>query len=262
MAFPITTGIYNPETNSYTAPNTGTWANVTSWSTWTTWSNRPADYYTVGTEIEDRGVLGYFNLAIETEVTGTVTYRVFTSNTGSFAGEETIVTIVPEQSNVAAFYGQYYAVEANVATNQGAAEMSSMTVSSTNRSLTVRFNQVQTSDLEQTATGARLPVGPTVGAVVNCQITCWDSGNTAPLATDTTNYYMETPIYRAVMPYITSRTSTGPTFHLRDMYLGKIRTAESGFYIDAVVEVLPLQVRSGNNLNVAYIANVPTPTIT
>ena len=259
MAFPITTGVYNPENNTYTAPNTGTWADVTDWSAWTTWTNRPAANYTVGTAIVDRGTEGFFNLSIQAQLEGTVVYRVFTSNTGTFSGEENIVTVGVNSSNIAAFYGKFYAIEANIATNENVSEFTDMTISSTDRTLTLRYNRVETSTLEQTSAGARLPVGPTVGAVVNCQLTVWDSGNTAPLGTDTTNYYMETPVFRAVFPYITGRAQTGPTFHLRDLYLGVLRTADAGFYVDAVVEVLPLQARAGNNLEIVYIANAVTP---
>lgn len=255
MAIPFTTGIFNEENSTYSAPNTATWANVTSWSSWTNWVSQPAEYYTISSLIEDRGVEGYFNIQTQYDGLGVPTYRVFTSNTGAFNGEEEITTFANSTVIGTALYGRYYIVEANIATFQTSATVNSLIISTTDNVLRKRFSRLQTSTLTNTASGAVIPMNTPAGAIVNIQITCWDEGNTAPLATDTVNYYMATPIYRGVMPYITSRDPISPTFQLRDLYLGTIRTAEAGHYVDILVEYLPYQTYDGLNINPAVRTN-------
>ena len=255
MAIPFTTGVYNDQDNTYSAPNTATWANVTSWGGWTQWVSQPAAYYTVSSQIEDRGVEGYFNIQTQIDVVGTPTYRVFTSNSGAFNGEEIVTTFANVNTIGTALYGRYYIVEANIATYQTSGTVSNFVISTTDNVLRKRFSRLQTSTLSTNANGAIIPMDTPTGAIVNIQITCWDEGNTAPLATDTTHYYMETPIYRGVMPYITSRDPISPTFQLRDLYLGTLRTTEAGHYVDISVEYLPYQVYNGLNINPAIRTN-------
>lgn len=248
MALPNFTAEFDSGTNSYIARNTGTWANVTTWASWTTWSQLPAATMLFYTEPYDRGQVGYFNLRTDTDHVGNITYQVYTSTTGAFQGEETLTTVTANSSNIAAFYGQYYVVAANVASTGAIAQLKSMTITSTDASLDLKFTEVQTSSLTQTAQGARITLPRIVSAVTNMQITCYDGGNTTPLSTDTTHYYMETPIYRALIPYITSRDRSGPTFVLRDINYGTLATSETGHYIDARLTVLPEQIHDGKNL--------------
>ena len=248
MALPNFTADYDLGTNSYIARNTGTWANVSTWASWTTWSQLPEPTMLFYTEVYDRGQVGYFNLRTDSDFVGNITYQVYTSTSGAFAGEETVTTVTANTSNVAAFYGQYYVVAANIASTGAIAQLKSMTITSTDAALDLKFNSVETSTLTQTAQGAQIALPRVVSAVTNMQITCHDGGNTTPLSTDTTHYYFETPIYRALIPYITSKDRGGPTFVLRDINYGTLATSETGHYIDARISVLPEQIHDGQNL--------------
>ena len=249
MALPPRTGIYDPTTNSFVAPNTGTWAGLTSWSSWTNWVNAPADSFTFVTDIVERGPTDYFNLKTDTQVVnGTVTYRVFTSNTGEFNGEETITTITPSSNNIEAFYGKYYAVEANIASSGGLSRLNNMTVTSTDESLDLKFNNLETSALTQTANGAVISLPRFSSAVLNVQLTLHEDASDYTTEIESAENYMVTPIVRALSAKITSKARTGPTFRLRDLYFGQDRTNEAGHIVDARVVILPEQIHDGTNL--------------
>lgn len=248
MSLPRSNGQYDPVTNIFTAPNTGTWANLTTWSAWNCWINQPQDWFTVSSEIFDRGTSDKFNIITETEVIGNVTYSVYTCANIEFNSNVTISNIVPNQSNVSCFSGRFYYVQANVASAGTLARLDFMRVTSTDRTIDIRISDVESATMTQTALGAQLPLDRVVSGIDNVQITCHDGGNTAPLATDTTHYYMETPIYRALIPYITSKDRTGPTFQLRDINYGTLATGEAGHFVDARITALPEQYHDGRNL--------------
>lgn len=247
MALPPRTGIYDSSTNSFVAPNTGTWANLTSWSSWINWTQKPAETFTFVTDIYERGPIDYFNIVTQSRVAnGTITYRVFTSNTGNFSGEETITTITPNSNDISAFYGKYYAIEANVASTGGLARLESLTVTSTDASLDLKFNNIETANLTQTANGAVISLPRLCSAVLNMQITLHDANFTQDYDTDFS--YIEMPTYRMPQALITGKQKTGPTFVLRDMFFGTQLQANVGYTIDARVTVLPEQIHDGQNL--------------
>lgn len=247
MAIPLTTGLFDITTGGYIPPNTGTWGNLTAWSDWTTWVNEPADSFTVSTEIFDRGQVGKFNLRTETEVFGNITYVVYTSANGAFAGEETISTITANSSNLAAFYGQYYIVQANVASQGGLPQLNSMTITSTDASLDLKLNDIETANLSQTGNGAVISLPRICSAVLNMQITLHDSASFAQ-DFDTDFSYIEMPTFRMPQPLITGKDRSGPTFVLRDLFFGTQHQANVGHIIDARITVLPEQFHDGTNL--------------
>lgn len=247
MAIPLTTGLYDQTLEGYRAPNTGTWANLTTWASWTNWVNQPADYFTVSSGIFDRGQPGYFNIKTDTEVFGNISYAVYTSANGAFDGEETITTITANSSNLTAFYGQYYIVQANIASLGSLPTLSSMTVTSTDASLDLKLNDVATSTLPQTANGAVLSLPRVCSAVLNMQITLHDSAAFTQ-SFESNLSYIEMPIYRMPQPVITSKNRSEPKFMLRDLYFGTPLQANVGYIIDARVTVLPEQIHDGRNL--------------
>lgn len=244
MALPSTSGLLDPGTNSYIAPNTGTWANLSIWSGWSNWANKPATYMTVSSDIQDRGSVDYFNLITDTTAIGNVSYSVWTSNTGSFAGEETISNISPYTANLSSFYGRYFIVQANVV---GAnPQLQNMTITSTNSTIDLSINDLVVSNTTIAADGFEIPMPRTVSRILNIQITTQDRGNTYPLTTDTEHYYMETPIYRGVVPYVTSKDRTVPKFVTRDINYGTLTRAP--FTADFRILALPEQIHDGLNL--------------
>lgn len=249
MALPVSTAIYDAETNSFLPPNTGTWADLTTWGSWGRWAAAPADTFTVITSVFDRGQPGEFNIRTETDVTGNITYHVWTSTSGEFAGEETVTTCVAGATDIPAFSGQYYIVEANIAAQGGPAELREMNVSSTDLSLDLKFNNVVTANLTQTASGAVLSLPRTCSAVLNVQITLQvDLLNNFAQDFDTEFSYIEMPTFRMPQPLVTAKARTGPTFVLMDMFFGTFRQDLPNHVIDARVVVLPEQFHDGQNL--------------
>lgn len=174
MPLPNTTAVYDSLTNAQVPRNQGTWANLSYWSNWNNWINRPATTMTVVSSTQDRGVTGYFNLKTDADVTGNIAYSVYTSNTGAFAGEETVTHITPNTGNISAFFGKYYAVVANVSEPSGAAQLRSLNVTSTNQRFDIQFNDVETSTLTPGPEngGSRvLPLPRVISAVTNMQVT-------------------------------------------------------------------------------------------
>lgn len=247
MALPVFDAVFDAGLNGYVARNTGTWANLTTWESWTNWTNLPANVCSISSTVVDRGTDGYFNLRTEIEATGNITYTVYTSTTGNFAGEESITTITSGTANLAAFNGRYYAVQANVASTGELPRVESFTVTDTSRTLTLLVGNVETVTLSNTSLGPRIPINRVCSAVTNVQITCHDPPQ-ANLTLDTGTYYLETPISNHVVPYITSHDRMGPTFVLRNINIGTLSNHVPGYRIDASVTVLPEQIHDGRNL--------------
>lgn len=249
MALPSIDAIFDAGLNGYVARNTGTWANLTTWGSWTGWSNLPANAVTVTSQIVDRGAPGYFNLRTDITAVGNITYRVFTSTTGNFAGEETITTVTSGESNIAAFYGQYYVVEAQASTTAQLPLIENFVVTDTNQTLTYALGDLETAALTVSGSGRQITVGRTISAVTSVQITPHEPPAQAQTQ-DTENYYMETPEDNYLVPYIVSKSRPGPVFVLRNLNLG--RTANMslpGYLVDATVTVLPEQYHDGVNLS-------------
>jgi len=245
MAFPTTSGLLDQATNTFQARNTGTWANLTTWGSWTSWINQPAAYFTVASDPQDRGSLGYFNLQTRTQVTGNIKYEVYVSTTADFADANvTITNVAPGTSNVAAFYGRYYAVVANVSGTGSRPELTAMTITSTDQRLELTFNDLDSATLSGNVAQRYLPLNRSISRVINTQITCTDVGNAAA-TTDTTRYYTETAIFPAPVGYIVNK-GTQPTVCFREVANGTLTNAT----FDAVLKVLPEQYMDTVNLNV------------
>lgn len=247
MALPTFDAIFDLGLNGYVARNTGTWANLTTWDSWTNWTNLPANTCSVSSSIIDRGVAGSFNLRTDIQAVGNVTYTVYTSTTGNFAGEETITTITSGTANLAAFTGRYYAVQANVYSTGELPRVESFTVADTDLTLTFTVGNVETVQLANTSLGPRIPLPRICSAVTSVQITCHDPPQ-ANLTIDGSTYYLETPISNHVVPYITSHDPAGPTFVLRNINVGTLSNHVPGYRINATVTALPEQIHDGLNL--------------
>ena len=217
MPLPQNTATIDTETGFAIPANTGTWANLSglSWSTWTAWSNRKANTMIVVSEVQDRGSVGYFNLKTTADVTGNIVYSVYTSNTGAFAGEETISNISPNTGNLSAFYGRYYTVVANVADPSGEIELRSLNTISTNSRFDIQFNDVDTSSLSQgpNNSGSRvLPLPRTISAVTNMQVTAHNPSqqNSIYITTGNTGYILD---YNSTISTVTTAvTPAVPTY--------------------------------------------------
>jgi hypothetical protein len=92
MALPASTGTLNTELSVVTPNNTGTWAALagTQWNEATSWITAPPDEMLWVTDLIQVPFTTPYNLRIETDAEGQVSYDVYTSSTGAFQGEETV----------------------------------------------------------------------------------------------------------------------------------------------------------------------------
>jgi hypothetical protein len=172
MALPQETAKLDPVTG-YQIPQTTNnyWANLSAWGGWTKWGARTANSMVVVSTVQDRGSVGYFNIKTSTDVTGNISYSVYTSNTGAFAGEETISNIAPGSGNVAAFCSRYYAVAANVTEPTGGAVLRSMSVTSINSRFDIQLDDIVLGTLSGNVNHRILPLPRSVSAITNLQVT-------------------------------------------------------------------------------------------
>ncbi len=234
MALPISTAYIDPETNSALPLSQTTWAsfaNVVAWSGWRTWNAQPANSMVVVSSVQDRGVTGYFNIRTTADVTGNIAYSVYTSNSGAFAGEETISNITPNTSNIGAFYGRYFVVAATVSDLSGQIQLRSLNIESTNNRFDIQFNDVDTQNLSAGPdSGTKiLPLSRTISAVTNMQVTAHN-----PVASSAT--YM--PTGNGPTGYIVNYT--GPSTTLSNIITSSNTTVE---YLAMAVEETSIGVK-------------------
>jgi hypothetical protein len=218
MPLPINTAIIDDESGYALPPSNTTWetfANVVTWSGWKSWNSTPANAMTVVSTVQDREKIGYFNLKTTADVTGNIAYSVYTSNTGAFAGEETISNISPNTGNIAAFYGRYYTVVANVSDPSGQIQLRSLDITSIDSRFDIQFNDVDTSSLASgpNNAGSRvLPLPRTISAVTNMQVTAHNPSqqNSIYITTGNTGYVLD---YNSTISTVTTAiTAAVPTY--------------------------------------------------
>ncbi|CAB4153661.1 hypothetical protein UFOVP640_15 [uncultured Caudovirales phage] len=171
MPLPQTTSQLDPATGYQIPTNSGTWANASTWGSYTSWISQPSTSIVVVSDIIDRGSVGLFNVKTTADVSGDISYSVFTSNTGEFQGEEIETIFTPYTTNASAFLGRYFAVCANVTSSSGSCELRSLGIAHTNNNFDLHFNNISTEDLDLGEYGSILPMPRAVGAINNIQAT-------------------------------------------------------------------------------------------
>lgn len=228
------------EVNNIVVPNNdSTWDDYTSWDAWTSWIGSPADPLVWLTDVIDLGVEGTFNLEIETDADGTVSYSVFTSSEGTFSGEETQTDIASGDTSVSSFSGRYVIVAVYVTADSSINIIRGISLKANNRTIALKFNDIDTSTLSGTNTARVLSSDRAISGIVNMQIT-----PKAVDAYDVDMYVSNTPTSTTVIPKIIDKSAL--TFAL----VG-IDNQPRDAVVDIVVEALPLQYMDGNNLRSA-----------
>lgn len=232
------TGFIDEASNTILPNNTSTWADYagTTWANWTAWTGTPADPLVWITEMLDLGSSQTFNLNIETLAQGTVSYTVFVSDTGAFTGEETETAIAPGDTGISSFTGQYVIVAVSVAAGAQPPVIEDITITATNQSLALQFSDVDTSTLSGSVTARVLSSDREISGILNMQIT-----PKAVTAYDVDAYVTNTPTSTTVIPKIIDKS-------LLTFSLVGIDNQPRDAVVDIVVEALPLQSMSGNNL--------------
>lgn len=229
-------GILDEQNNVIIPSNTQTWGDLTSWANYTSWIGTPADPLIWITDTLDLGETLTFNLDITTDAVGTVSYSVFTSTTGAFAGEETQTDIEPGDTGISSFIGRYVLVVVKVGADGGLNTLNGVSLRANNRTLNLRLNSIDTSTLSGTSAARTLVLDRSISGIINMQITPQE---VTAYAVDA--YVTNTPTSTQLIPKIINKTAL--TFNL----VGVDNQPRDGV-VDIVVEALGEQYMDGNNL--------------
>lgn len=233
---PTSTGIFDTELNCVLPPNTGTWADLTSWSSFTQWATAPGSF-TWAIEPFDLGFVKNFNLRIISQAQGSVSYRIFTSETGEFAGEETITSIAQGATGVDSFSGQYVWIEVTVDPTSGNNVLFGVEYAVSEKANSLSLNNIDTSTLSGTSASRTITLPKPIGGITNIQIT-----PKTVTSYDVDLYVSNTPTSNTVIPRVLSKTSTP------QIALVGIDNQPRDAVVDIVIEYLPEGYMSGNNL--------------
>lgn len=238
MALPANTGTLDQELSQVLPNNTGTWADLTTWADWTTWITEPVAVMTYVGPVTDLITVRGYCLKIITDAVGTVSYDVYTSNTGAFAGEETVTTIASGDLSVPSFNSRYFAVAVKVAQTAGLNVLNSFEITTTDQTVNMDLNSVDTSTLAGTSSARTLVLPRSVSQIIDLQVT--------PQAVTAYNldvYVTDYPSCTTVIPRVVSKSIATPQIAL----IGLDNIARDAV-VDVHIRALPEQYMSGNNL--------------
>lgn len=210
MTIPSNTGSFDYFTGSILPDNNGTWADLSasSWSNWRSWLNDPDDTITYLQGPFELPRSSTFNLNIETVANGIVSYKVYTSETGAFAGEETETVIANNATDISAFTGKFVLIAVEVQSTSGVASINSVKVGTNTNTYTVKRSGVDTTTLSGT-TDARVILTPAGASYV------WAANIQARGSSYTQESYVtDYPTGQSYLPTITNTTTSGVTFKL------------------------------------------------
>lgn len=236
MTIPSTNGIFDGNLNYVICDNEGTWDDLTTWDSFVQWPMSPLPLIWAVEPI-DLGTIKTFNLRIIANANGNVSYRVFTSDTGLFEGEETITTIANDATSVPAFSGKVVWIEVTVTNETGVPLLYGIEYAVSESPNALRLNDVDTSTLSGTSAERTLTFSKTIGGVTNIQIT---PKTVTAYAVDL--YVSNTPTSTTVIPRVISKTSP-----VKIALVG-IDNQPRDAVVDIVVEYLPEGYMSNNNL--------------
>jgi hypothetical protein len=242
MAIPNQSGYFDASTNLVRPLSSDTWSahSGLTWDSWTSWDT-PGDtivWYQPVVDLVSLGVSN-FTLNIETTSTGLVSYKIYTSTTGLFLGEETETIIAQGDTAIPSFSGNFALVVVTCTYNNEILTLGTCKITPVADSvLELRYNSLDTSTLSGSSTSRTLALTQTVSQVVDILIT---PHAVSSYALDL--YVSSTATSTFVVPKIISKTINGPTFALVGLD-NKPRDA----IVDIVVLALPSQYMSGNNL--------------
>ena len=241
MALPTPTGKLNTETGTVEPNNTGMWSDLsgTTWNSWSSWVNEPADPMIWLTNVLDLQETIDFCLQISTVANGTVSYSVYVSDTGAFAGEETTTNIASGATGVAGFTGRYVIIAANVARTNGINTLYGVDVRASNNSINIRLNNIDTSTLAGTSSERTLVLPRAVSKIVNMEITPHELASAYTLDL----YVSSTQTSKQVVPKIVSKSISTPKIALVGLD-NQPRNAT----VDVLITALPEQYMDGNDL--------------
>ena len=255
MALLTATGTLDLEANVVLPNNTGLWSDLSTWDTFTSWIMTPANPLIYLSDIQDLGEVRDFCLKIVTDAVGLVSYTVYTSNTGDFAGEEAYVDIAQGATGVASFTARYYIVAISVTQIAGLNVLNGFETTVTTQTISLDLNAVDTSTLSGTTAARTLALPRNVGEIFDLQVTPWET-----TAYNVDFYVSNTATSTTLIPRIVNKTGN----YIQDSYfdtngyfefaytpvialVGIDNVARDGV-VDVFIRCLPEMYMSGNNL--------------
>lgn len=208
MSLPAHSGVFENSTNQVLPQDTAQWSSWTSWDGLGAWITAPNITIVWNTDRIDLGRATYFNLGITTQAVGIVSYKVYTSNTGAFDGEETETVISNTATDVPAFYGQYVIVSVTVTNTGGIQRLQSIEVVPNTNVFTISRSGVDSSTLSGTSASRTISLGRTVSHIWSISI------QPHPVSYNQDVYVTDYPAANTVIPTVLSRTRSGPQFKL------------------------------------------------
>lgn len=238
MALPTVTGTLDTVSGWVYPNNAGTWDGLagTTWASWLSWNNQVADPMVWLTDVIEVDFTEPYNLRISSEAIGTVSYDVYTSDTGLFAGEETVTNIASGATEVASFNKRYLRVAIKVTGDENILKYTE--VKATNFSLDIFLSNVNTSTLPGTAGNRTLPMPRPVGGIISITATAQATSSYTPNV-----YVTDDATSTTVYARVNEKNKDGPKIGL----FGIDGYARDGI-VDVHIRALPLQKMVGNNL--------------
>lgn len=239
MALPANTGTLDIDQGVVIPDDTATWSTIPStWADYQSWTASPVDPLIYVSDIQDLGAVRNFCLKILTEAQGEVSYDIYTSTTGAFAGEETLTSISHTATAVASFTTRWFAVAVKVSNTAGINLLKGFEMVVSEQPINIDYNALDTSTLTGSSSNRTLTLSRTVSKIVDMQI--------QPHAVTAYNldvYVTNTPTSTTVIPRIISKGTTTVNFAL----VG-VDNQPRDATVDIKIVALPEQYMSGNNL--------------
>jgi len=250
---PYTQGIIDSQSGSIKAQGVGRWGSLknTTWSSFNSYVNTFLPIrWTSG--LIDTGEIAYFNIAISSEFEGSLSYRIYVSNTGDFTGEETEYLIQDGDSNIAAFYGRYIYVTAECT----GTELRQMQITTDKETVEFTYRDLDTSTLSGTSAVRTLNLDNPISLITEMVIT---PRAASPYAVDL--YVSNTATSTLLTPIVISKAAGGnyiTTDYIASDYFVSSFGASFALYgidnqtrdgiVDISLKGLPRQVMTGGNL--------------
>jgi hypothetical protein len=232
---PYTDGILDAESGTVKALGTSSWRALTG-SSWGQTKTYIQTYNKLRwtAPLIDLGAIQYFTLNIEAEFTGSLSYLIYVSETGAFAGEETEYYVKDGDYNVAGFYGRYCYVTAVL---EGI-ELIKILITANTAIKEYRIPNVNSATLAGTLGNRQIALPTPVSLIKDIHIQ-----PKAATSYAVNLYVSDTATSEILIPVIKSKTNTTATFAL----YGIDNDPRDGV-VDITVTALPRQAMFGGNL--------------
>ena len=237
-------GYYDYNTRIIYPTSTSTWSGLasTTWDNWKEWAYAVNDQIIwVTSPIFIGNSPEPFNLEITCESTGDVSYKVYTSNTGGFNGEETETVISHTALSVTPFRASYIQVVVYADKANGVTPTISEISITTRKPVPIEYviNDLDSSTCGGTQTARVIPLPAVIANIIDVRIMPRETAS--PYNLDV--YVTATPTSTYLIPKVISKSATNPTFAL----VGVDNQPRDGI-VDIVIKSLPNTRMDGNNL--------------